>query len=326
MRRLRRQYRWGVLVLGIALVGACGGGTSSSGAGSGDGTLSGTIRVDGSSTVGPLTEAAAESFQQQNPNVQVTVGISGTGGGFEKFCNGETDISDASRSIESDEAKACAANTIDYAEVQVANDGLTLVVNPENNWATCLTVDQLKKIWEKGSTIDNWNQIDPSFPDVALELFGPGTDSGTFDYFTGAINGEEGNSRTDYTATEDDNVTVQGVAGTEGGLGYFGLSYYEANADKLKVVQVDGGGGCVTPDTSTVQSGEYTPLSRPLLIYPSDSALTRPEVDAFIRYYIDNAETVAQQAQFVPMTASQSAAAVKAVDELTGASGSPSTG
>jgi phosphate transport system substrate-binding protein len=306
-------------------VGACGGGTGSSGAGAG-GALFGTIRIDGSSTVGPLTEAAAESFQEQNPDVQVTVGISGTGGGFEKFCNGETDINDASRSIEDDEAKACAANNIDYGEVQVANDGLTLVVNTENDWATCLTTDQLKNIWVKGSTIDNWNQVDPSFPDVALELFGPGTDSGTFDYFTGAINGEEGNSRTDYTATEDDNVTVQGVAGSKGGLGYFGLSYYEANTDKLNVVQVDGGNGCVTPDTSTVQSGEYTPLSRPLFMYPSDGALDRAEVDAFIRYYIDNAETLAEQAQFVAMTQDQSAAAVKAVDDLAGASGSASSG
>ena len=314
MRRIRDAGRLTPLILGVVLTGvACGGNTASGKSGEG---LSGTIRVDGSSTVGPLTEAAAEAFQQQNPAVQVTVGISGTGGGFEKFCNGETDISDASRPIESDEANACAANDISYAEVQVANDGLALVVNPENTWARCLTVDQLNAIWEKGSTVDNWNQIDPTFPDVPLELFGPGTDSGTFDYFTGAINGEEGNSRTDYTGTEDDNVTVQGVAGSKGGLGYFGLSYYEANTDKLKVLEVDGGKGCVTPDTSTVQAGEYTPLSRPLFIYPKDSSLARPEVDEFIRYYIDNAESVAQQAQFVPMTSEQTSKAKHAIEGL----------
>jgi phosphate transport system substrate-binding protein len=252
------RERTSIIVVAISalvlLTAACGGGSSNNDQG-GNG-LSGTIRVDGSSTVGPLTEAAAEFFQQENAGVQITVGISGTGGGFEKFCNGETDISDASRPIEDDEKKACASEGITFAEAQVANDGLSVVVNPENTWATCLTVAQLKSVWEQGSNIDNWNQIDPSFPDVPLELFGAGTDSGTFDYFTAAINGEEGNSRTDYQATEDDNVTVQGVAGTKGGMGYFGLSYYEQNPDKLKLLQIDGGKGCVTPSKETVQSGE----------------------------------------------------------------------
>ena len=298
----------------VLLTAACGGGSSNNDQG-GNG-LSGTIRVDGSSTVGPLTEAAAEFFQQENAGVQVTVGISGTGGGFEKFCNGETDISDASRPIEDDEKKACASEGITFAEAQVANDGLSVVVNPENTWATCLTVAQLKSVWEQGSKIDNWNQIDPSFPDVPLELFGAGTDSGTFDYFTEAINGEEGNSRTDYQATEDDNVTVQGVAGTKGGMGYFGLSYYEQNPDKLKLLQIDGGNGCVTPSKETVQSGEYSPLSRPLLIYVKDASLKRPVVDAFIKFYIDNAERIANQAQFVPLTAEQAAASRNAVDQL----------
>ena len=298
----------------VLLTAACGGGSSNNDQG-GNG-LSGTIRVDGSSTVGPLTEAAAEFFQQENAGVQVTVGISGTGGGFEKFCNGETDISDASRPIEDDEKKACASEGITFAEAQVANDGLSVVVNPENTWATCLTVAQLKSIWEQGSKIDNWNQIDPSFPDVPLELFGAGTDSGTFDYFTEAINGEEGNSRTDYQATEDDNVTVQGVAGTKGGMGYFGLSYYEQNPDKLKLLQIDSGNGCVSPSKETVQSGEYTPLSRPLLIYVKDASLKRPVVDAFIKFYIDNAERIANQAQFVPLTAEQAAASRNAVDQL----------
>jgi phosphate transport system substrate-binding protein len=298
----------------VLLTAACGGGSSNNDQG-GNG-LSGTIRVDGSSTVGPLTEAAAEFFQQENAGVQVTVGISGTGGGFEKFCNGETDISDASRPIEDDEKKACASEGITFAEAQVANDGLSVVVNPENTWATCLTVAQLKSVWEQGSKIDNWNQIDPSFPDVPLELFGAGTDSGTFDYFTEAIIGEEGNSRTDYQATEDDNVTVQGVAGTKGGMGYFGLSYYEQNPDKLKLLQIDGGNGCVTPSKETVQSGEYSPLSRPLLIYVKDASLKRPVVDAFIKFYIDNAERIANQAQFVPLTAEQAAASRNAVDQL----------
>jgi len=298
----------------VLLTAACGGGSSNNDQG-GNG-LSGTIRVDGSSTVGPLTEAAAEFFQQENAGVQVTVGISGTGGGFEKFCNGETDISDASRPIEDDEKKACASEGITFAEAQVANDGLSVVVNPENTWATCLTVAQLKSVWEQGSKIDNWNQIDPSFPDVPLELFGAGTDSGTFDYFTEAINGEEGNSRTDYQATEDDNVTVQGVAGTKGGMGYFGLSYYEQNPDKLKLLQIDSGNGCVSPSKETVQSGEYTPLSRPLLIYVKDASLKRPVVDAFIKFYIDNAERIANQAQFVPLTAEQAAASRNAVDQL----------
>jgi phosphate transport system substrate-binding protein len=312
------RERTSIIVVAISalvlLTAACGGGSSNNDQG-GNG-LSGTIRVDGSSTVGPLTEAAAEFFQQENAGVQVTVGISGTGGGFEKFCNGETDISDASRPIEDDEKKACASEGITFAEAQVANDGLSVVVNPENTWATCLTVAQLKSVWEQGSKIDNWNQIDPSFPDVPLELFGAGTDSGTFDYFTEAINGEEGNSRTDYQATEDDNVTVQGVAGTKGGMGYFGLSYYEQNPDKLKLLQIDGGNGCVTPSKETVQSGAYTPLSRPLLIYVKDASLKRPVVDAFIKFYIDNAERIANQAQFVPLTAEQAAASRNAVDQL----------
>jgi phosphate transport system substrate-binding protein len=316
-----RRIRWFVIVaavMAIALVGvACGGDEPSDGA-SDDGTaaLSGDVRVDGSSTVGPLTEAAAEFFQEENPDVRVTVGISGTGGGFEKFCAGETDISDASRQIEADEEEACASGGIEWAEVQVALDGIAVVVNPENDWADNLTVEQLKTIWNEGSTIDNWNQVDPSFPDVPLELFGPGTDSGTFDYFTDAINGEEGVSRTDYNATEDDNVAVQGVSGSKGGMAYFGLSYYEQNTDKLKVVAVDGGSGPVVPSRETVQSGDYTPLSRPLFIYPSKAALERPEVSAFVQFYLENADRIAEQALYVPMTAEQVAASQAVVDQL----------
>ncbi|HZB28689.1 MAG TPA: PstS family phosphate ABC transporter substrate-binding protein, partial [Streptosporangiaceae bacterium] len=238
----------------VALTGAlvaCGGGSDDGGGGAGQGggqqQLSGTIKIDGSSTVAPLTTVASELFQEEQGRVQVPVGTSGTGGGFEKFCNGETDISDASRPIEDDEKAACQSKSIAYSEFQVANDALTVVVSKSNTWAKCLTVDQLKKIWQKGSKVNNWNQVDPQFPNEPLKLFGAGTDSGTFDYFTEAINGEEGNSRSDYQPTEDDNVTVQGVSGSRGGLGYFGFSYYEENSSKLNAVQIDGGDGCVTP-------------------------------------------------------------------------------
>lgn len=310
-----KTTRWAAAVVACALalgIAACGddggtgGGGSSASADSGAAKLSGTIRIDGSSTVGPLSEAAAEGFQGENGGVQVTVGTSGTGGGFEKFCAGETDISDASRAIEDDEKAACEKAGVTFEEFQVANDGIALVANNENDWAKCLDVAQLKKIWDKDSKIKNWKDVDPSFPDQKLDLFGAGTDSGTFDFFTGAINGEEGRSRSDYNATEDDNVTVQGVEGSKGGLGYFGLSYFEQNKDKLKDVQVKGEGGeCVTPTTETVQDGSYTPLSRPLFIYVKGASLKRPEVAAFVDYYLKNTETLAEQALFVPLTAEQ---------------------
>jgi phosphate transport system substrate-binding protein len=268
--------------------------------------LSGRIEVDGSSTVGPFVTAGAEDFQQQNSGVQVTVGISGTGGGFERFCAGETDISDASRPIKDDEeVPICQKNGIEYTELQVANDGIAVVVNNENDWATCLTVEQLKKIWEPDSKVKSWKDIDASFPDETLTLAGPGTDSGTFDFFTNEINGEEGASRTDYQATEDDNVIVQAVEGDKGGLGYFGLSYFEQNKANLKDVQVDGGSGCVTPSTETVQDGSYTPLSRPLFIYVKNTSLQKREVKAFVQYLLDNQQTIAETALFVPLTDEQ---------------------
>jgi phosphate transport system substrate-binding protein len=318
-----RHVRWFAIVaavMAIALVGvACGGDeTSSDSSSPGAVALSGDVRIDGSSTVGPLTEAAAEFFQGENPDVRVTVGISGTGGGFEKFCAGETDANDASREIEPDEEQVCTDNGVKWTKVQVANDGIVVVVNPENTWAGSLTVEQLKTIWNEGSKIDNWNQVDPSFPDVPLELFGPGTDSGTFDYFTDAINGEEGVSRTDYQATEDDNVAVQGVGGSKGGMAYFGLSYYEQNTDKLKVVAIDDGNGPVTPSRETVQSGEYTPLSRPLFIYPSTAALQQPQMAAFMQFYLDNAGSIAEQALFVPMTTEQTDASKAALTAAIG--------
>ncbi|MGQ0743509.1 MAG: PstS family phosphate ABC transporter substrate-binding protein [Acidimicrobiales bacterium] len=284
-----------------SLTAACGGGSE----GGGEGGLSGSVRIDGSSTVAPLSEAAAELFQAENSGVRVTVGTSGTGGGFEKFCAGETDISDASRAIEEDEIAACEAEGVRYEELRVALDGLSVVVNPENDWAECLTVDQLSAIWEPDSKVNNWKQVDPAFPDVALDLFGAGTDSGTFDYFTAAINGEEGASRTDYNATEDDNVTVTGVSGTRGALGYLGLSFVEQNSDSLKGVRIDGGQGCVAPSVATVQDGTYSPLGRPLFIYVSAAALDRPEVAAFVNFYIENSTAVAEQALFVPLTEAQ---------------------
>ena len=267
--------------------------------------LSGNIKIDGSSTVAPFAQAAQEAFQAENPGVKITVGTSGTGGGFEKFCAGETDISDASRPIKPDEeVPVCEKAGVDYKEVQVANDGIAVVTNPELN-VDCLTTDQLKKLWNQGSKVKTLSEIDPKLPDTELSLFGPGTDSGTFDFFTDEINGEEGVSREDYSPSEDDNVLVQGVAGESGGLGYFGHSYYEQNQDKLNLLKVDGGDGCVEPTTETIQSREYKPLSRPLYMYPSTKALKRPEVKAFLDYVIENYQPIAEASQIVPMSTEQ---------------------
>ena len=284
----------------------------------GGGSLSGTITVDGSSTVGPITERAAELFREENPDVRITVGISGTGGGFEKFCAGETDISDASRPIEPDEQKACDKKGIKYQEIQVANDGLAVVVSPDNDWATCLTTAELKKIWGPGSKVNSWNQVRANFPDESIKLFGPGTDSGTFDYFTEQINGEEGATRKDYSPSEDDNITVQGVSGGKGNVGYFGLSYAIQNEGKVKAIEVDGGAGCVAPSNQTVQDGTYKPLSRPLFIYPATAKAAESPTKEFLQFYVDNYEQIAEQAQFVPLTAEQ---AQKANDEVAKAAG-----
>jgi phosphate transport system substrate-binding protein len=303
-----------LVAFGLAtLVAACGGDD-----GGGSSKLQGTIRIDGSSTVGPLTEAAAELFREENPDVRITVGISGTGGGFEKFCAGETDISDASRSIEAEEEEACRKGNVSYEEIQVANDGIAVVVNPDNVWADCLTTDELKKLWDKGSDVNNWNEVKSDFPDQSMKLFGAGTDSGTFDFFTDKINGEEGRTRRDYSPSEDDNVTVQGVAGDKGNLGYFGLSYAVANEGKVKTLQIDGGDGCVEPTSDTVQDGSYKPLSRPLFIYPSENALKRAEVREFAKYYVENYEQIAEQAQFVPMTSEQQQESEQKVEQLSG--------
>jgi phosphate transport system substrate-binding protein len=286
-----------------ALVGAAGIAVAATGCG-GDG--GGTISADGSSTVGPFVTAAAEGFRDQG-GANVTVGISGTGGGFERFCREETDLSNASREIEDDEVEICADNGVEYTELQVANDALTLVVNTENDWATCLTMAELKKIWEPGSKVTNWSQVRDGFPDVPLQLFGAGTDSGTFDYFTDVVNGEEGASRTDYSASEDDNVTVQGVKGTKGGLGYFGYSYFEENQDSLQAVEVDSGEGCVAPSADTAQDGTYEPLSRPLFVYVKSDALERDEVADFLTHMLDNQADIAERARFVGLNPEQAA-------------------
>jgi phosphate transport system substrate-binding protein len=314
------------LLLGLlALLAGCGGGRggddeagSAASEAGGDSDLSGRIQIDGSSTVGPFTTAAAERFQRDNPDVQVTVGVSGTGGGFERFCRGETDLSNASRPIKDEEVTACDSGGVEYVEFQVANDALTVVVNKDNDWVTCLTTEQLGTIWGPDSKVKNWNEVDPSFPDEKLSLFGPGTDSGTFDYFTDEINGEEGASRSDYSASEDDNNTVTGVSGEKGGLGYFGFSYFEENQDTLEAVEIDGGDGCVAPSVENAQNGTYTPLSRPLYIYARAEALGKPEVEAFMRYVLDNGIEIAEASQYVPLTDEQ---LTKAQSDLEGALG-----
>ncbi len=305
-----------VLALGVA---ACGD-SDDEASGSGNGDLSGSIRIDGSSTVAPLTSAVAEEFQAENPDVKVTVGTAGTGGGFEKFCAGETDISDASRAIEPEEEEACKKGGIGYEDVHVATDALTVMINNENP-VSCLTVDQLGAVWGPDSKISNWSEI-PGLKedfDEELALFGPGTDSGTFDYFTEEINGEEGATRKDYNNVgENDNATVTGVEGAPGGMGYAGFSFYTENEGKLKALEVDAGKGCVAPSVETAQDGSYTPLSRPLLIYPSDAALKKPEVKAFVDYYLDNVNDIAEAVGFIPLTEEQLEEA-KAAAEKAGA-------
>jgi phosphate transport system substrate-binding protein len=322
---LSRRVLAGVALAALALAGCGGNNNDGSTGGTGEGDtaqLSGAVSVDGSSTVAPLSEAAADIFKEEQSGVNVTVGTSGTGGGFEKFCKGETDISDASRAIEDDEKAACQAAGIEFTEFQVANDALTVVVNKENTWATCLTVDQLKKIWEPNSKVASWKDVDPSFPAEPLgkdQLFGPGTDSGTFDYFTDAVNGEEGASRTAYTASENDNVLVQGVAGTKSGMGYFGFSYYELNADKLKAVQIDGGSGCVEPSAATAQDGSYKPLSRPLFIYVNNKSMVeKPQVGGFIDFYVNNIDEIVKEAAFVPLNPDQKAKLTTALADAKG--------
>lgn len=281
---------------------ACGGNRGADG-----NSISGTIDIDGSSTVYPITEAIAEKFRAEVPRVRVTIGISGTGGGFKKFSRGEITISNASRSIKDSEAEVCKANGIEYVELEVAYDGLAVVANPENNWCDQLSVEELKKIWEPEAQkiIVNWKQVRDGFPDAQLTLLGPGTASGTFDYFTEAIIGESGKSRGDYMPSEDDQVLVQGVMGDKNALGFFGLAYFEENSNKLKLIAVDDGSGPVLPSQQTVMDGSYKPLSRPLFIYVNSKGAQRPEVVKFVEFYLQNAASIAKEVGYVPAPAEE---------------------
>ena len=294
----KRWTVWNVSVLlpgllaAVLLLAACG-----------EAGESRTIEIDGSSTVFPVSEAVAEEFGKMHPDVRVNVGVSGTGGGFKRFTTGETDISDASRPIREEEATAAAENGIEYIQLKVGTDGLSVMVNPRNDFAACLTTAELKAIWEPGSTIDNWSQVRAGFPDRPLRLYGPDSDSGTFDYFTEEINGEAQASRSDYTASADDNVLVTGIGGDRNALGYFGYAYYAENADKLKLVAIDAGEGCVTPTASTIEDGSYQPLSRPMFIYVSKKSLERAEMKAFVEFYLENARALVQEVGYVPLPA-----------------------
>ena len=298
---LRASARALVAVGAGVLAAACGGpsgsrqtraaAASASGGAPATAELEGTVLVDGSSTVAPISQAVAEEFQALNRGVRVPVGTSGTGGGFKKFCLGETDISDASRPVKGSETETCEANGIGFIELPVAFDGLAVLVNPQNSFVDCLTVAELRKVWEPAAedVVTTWSQVRDGLPDDQLILYGPGVDSGTYDYFTEAIVGEEGASRGDFTPSEDDNVLVTGIANDRGALGYFGYAYYAENADRLKLVPVDGGDGCVLPTDETIHNGSYSPLSRPLFIYVSSTAMGQPHLRAFVEFYLDAA-------------------------------------
>ena len=294
------------IILGAAVVltlASCGGNTDKKEATTDQAALTGDIKIDGSSTVYPITEAVAEEFRAEQSGVNVTVGVSGTGGGFKKFSRGETEISNASRPIKDKEKVACEENGISYVELEVAYDGLAVLVNPANTWVDYLTVEELKKIWEPAAQgkIMKWNQIRKEWPNEEIHLFGPGVASGTYDYFTEVINGEEGASRGDYTASEDDNVLVQGVSTDKLGLAFFGLAYYEENKDKLKLVGVDSGTGVVLPSQETVANGTYKPLSRPIFIYVNNKAAEKEEVVSFVNFYLKIVPSISKEMGYVPI-------------------------
>lgn len=294
----------GILVLTMALAAGCAGKKEAGQEGKENkdtAQLSGSVKIDGSSTVFPISEAVGEEFQKLHSGVRVTVGVSGTGGGMKKFTAGEIDIADASRPIKDKEKAAAQAKGIEYLELPVAYDGLSVIVNKENNWVDKLTVAELKKIWEPGSKVTKWNQVRPEWPDKEIKLYGPGTDSGTFDYFTEAINGKEDASRSDYNASEDDNVLVQGIKGDKYSLGYFGFAYYLENKDQLKVVPIDAGNGPVEPSEKTINDGSYKPLSRPIFIYVSKASLKRPEVKEFVKYYLTEGRQFVPQVGYVAL-------------------------
>jgi phosphate transport system substrate-binding protein len=275
--------------------------------------LSGEIRIDGSSTVFPITEAVAEEFLAVYPDVKIPVGVSGTGGGFKKFIAGETDINDASRPIKDAEGTDAKAAGVAYTSFEVAYDGLSIVVNKANTWAASMTVDELKKLWAPDSTIKTWKEIRPEWPDEAIKLYAPGTDSGTFDYFTEAVNGKAGSIRSDFVASEDDNVLVQGVAGDKNAIAFFGFAYYEENTDKLNLVAIDNGKGAITPSFETIKDGTYAPLSRPLFLYVNNEALARAEVKAFLRFYLENAPSLVKEVGYVALQAEKYEASLAAL-------------
>jgi len=263
--------------------------------------LSGKIVIDGSSTVYPITMAVAEEFRSAQPDVEVSVAMAGTGGGMKKFVVGEIDICDASRPIKQEEIDLAKANGIDFLELEVAYDGISVVVNKDNTWAKTITIAELNKIWAKGSTVKTWKEVNASWPDEPIKLYGPGTDSGTFEYFTEAVNKVAKESRTDYTPSEDDNVLVQGIAGDKDAMGYFGFAYYEENTDKLNVLKIDAGKGPIEPTFETIMDKSYSPLSRPLFIYINKAKLEQPQVKEFAKFYIDNAATLSKEVGYVPL-------------------------
>ena len=289
-----------ILLIGTIIIVSCSGGNKPE-----SHQLEGAIEIDGSSTVYPITEAVAEELRVENPNVRVTIGVSGTGGGFKKFCRVETDISDASRPIKDSEKTICEEAGVGFLELAVAYDGMAVLINPANDWATSITVAELKKIWEPEAqeTIMKWNQVRPEWPDKEIHLYGPGVASGTYDYFTEAITGKSGASRGDYTASEDDNVLVHGIVGDQYALGFFGLAYYEENQDKLKLLAVDNGNGPILPTAETVENGTYAPLSRPIFIYVNKAAAHREEVQAFVNFYLDIASDLVKDVGYISLPA-----------------------
>ncbi len=293
-----------VLTASMAALAGCNANSSTNGGSSGGGGGdNATIEIDGSSTVYPITEAVAEEFRNESSDIHVVVGFSGTGGGMKKFISGDIAICDASRGIKASEQQSCDEAGIKFIQLEVAFDGLAVVLNPQNDWCESLTVAQLKELWRPESAVKKWSDLNPDWPEEEIKLYGPGTDSGTFDYFTEAIVGAEGASRADYTRSEDDNVLVTGVQEDRYALGYFGFAYYAENKDKLKLLGVDNGNGPVQPSESTVRDGSYAPLSRPLYIYVRTSALQQPEVKKFVRFYLDNAGKLATEVGYVAISA-----------------------
>jgi phosphate transport system substrate-binding protein len=312
MSKYLNAKRIAAIILGVALTTsmvACGNGTTENAdnnnadnnAVSAESKLGGKVVIDGSSTVYPITMAVAEEFRNKQPDVEVSVASSGTGGGMKKFTANEIDICDASRKIKQEEVDKAKANGVEFIELEVAYDGISVVVNKDNTWAKTITVDELNKMWGKDSTVKTWKDVNSSWPNEPIKLYGPGTDSGTFEYFTEVINGKAKESRTDYTPSEDDNVLVQGITGDKNALGYFGFSYYEENADKLNVLKIDAGKGPIEPTFETIKDNSYAPLSRPLFIYVNKARMNEPQVKAFVDFYLENATVLTEQVGYIPL-------------------------